>query len=265
MLMTPSRPKVIASPSAANSSTLASDRPWSTLPPMATMRWWLLRASRARIAAASTPASVSTGAPSGPLAVKPLQLRKKPVVAALADDVQRRDARRRFGAGEIGARDGELQRLANAGVLLPGQRAVKQRGRLGRSALRQLLGGRQAHRRRGRAELELRQHGQRHAADLVADLDLLQRPRRRRHHRAGQRMADVAGLRIPDVRMAVGADPQAIVAERVQRRRAARIVERAQLADARLDRVARGTTPALRSRLRARRRGPADWRRRRHR
>ena len=190
-----------------------------------------------------------------------LQRREEVVVAALADHLQRPQPDVRIGARQIDARDRQRQRLAHLAVVLAVQRPVKQHRRLRVAAVRELLGRRQPNRRVRRTELELRQYGSDHPPDLVADLDLLQGPRLRRDHLTGDRIPEVAGLRVPDVRVPVGPEPQALVAERVQRRDRPRIVEHSQLGDALCDLVVRGGRQpvdcGLKLRFAASSRGPA--------
>ena len=167
-----------------------------------------------------------------------LQVGEELIVAEPLDGRERRDARVGARALQIDARHGERERVAHLRVVLAIERAVKQQRRLGVAALRELLSGREPLRRARRAEAELREHGSCRTSNLVADLHLLERAWRR-DHRQRQRIAGLMRLSIPDVRLAVRPEPQAIVAEGVQRWPRARVVERGQASDALLDAVLR--------------------------
>jgi hypothetical protein len=173
-----------------------------------------------------------------------LKRRQKVLVDALADELDRRQARRRIGAPQIDPRDRQRERLAYLGVVLASERPPQEGGRLGRAAVRQLLRRRQPHGGVRGSQLELGQDGKRHPPHLVADLHLLERARRRADHRAREGIPDVADLAVPDVGVSVGAEAEPIVAQGVQRRDRARVTEHGQLVDALVDLVVgRGGQP----------------------
>ena len=170
MLMTPSRPNVIARPSAANSSTLASDRPWSRLPPIADEALVALDRVQRRAAPPRARARrARRGVPSAPLAVSRCSSDRKPSLPLLPMTLERREARRRVGALP--------DRRAPPPAPAPRARRRPSRARSARcssaaASAEPLFDSSSAAASRtaavGRPELELRQHRQRDAADLVA-------------------------------------------------------------------------------------------------
>ena len=199
---------------------------------------------------------VSTNAPSAPLAVSRCELGEKRVVAALADDVQRREAR-----GAIGARrdrrcaTASCSAVAHAGVL---SRAPARGAAASAASAEPLFDSSSAAASRtagvGRAELRAAPApGERHAADLVVDLD---RPCSGRgagdDQRAGQRMAHRRASSNPRCTAAPSAPTRRRSSQSASSAgSAARVVQRApSSADARRDRVApTRATPARRARL----------------
>ena len=142
----------------------------------------------------------------GALREQPLQLGEEVVVAASCrSSSQRREAR----VG-VGARRDRRARRASAERLAHLARRFSRSSALCSSAAR-LGAGRSwpaprpppaAPPRRATRSCELRQHRQRHAADLVVDLDLLQRPRLGRDDRRRSAGRERRASSIPDVERA---------------------------------------------------------------
>ena len=266
MLMTPSRPKVIASPSAANSSTLASDRPCSRLPPMADQALVALdgvdapgsppparrRPSRRvrrrapwRSAAAArreTRRCRSCRSRPAPRCAPPVRCSARSARATASCSASRTPA----SFSRSSARWSSV--AASADPLFDSSSAAARRTAAAGAPSCSCASTGSATRR----------------ISLPTSTSFSGRG-------AGVTTAPVSGWRTSRVfESQMYGWPSAPTRRRSSQSAssagdAARIVERRQLADARLDRVARRRSQALRSHLRARRRGPADWRRRRRR